>query len=79
LYDYLFVIIIHVFMTTDRFPQVIEQLQDIVNQKLQRWMKTAFQSVWDEKVKHDIDMRTAAYIITVTRLVNGYKVRGIWP
>jgi glutamate dehydrogenase/leucine dehydrogenase len=53
--------------------------EDIVDQKLQRWMKTAFQSVWDEKVKHNIDMRIAAYIIAVTRLVNGYKVRGIWP
>ena len=53
--------------------------EDIVDQKLQHWMKTAFQSVWDEKVKHDIDMRTAAYIVAVTRLVNGYKVRGIWP
>ncbi len=42
-------------------------------------MKTASHSVWDEKEKHDVDMRTAAYIIAVTRLVNSYKVRGIWP
>jgi len=53
--------------------------EDFIDQKLQRWMKTAFHSVWDEKEKHDVDMRTAAFIIAVTRLVNSYKVRGIWP
>jgi len=53
--------------------------ESVVDQKLQLWMKTAFQVVWDEKIKRGIDMRTAAYVIAVTRLVNGYKVRGIWP
>ena len=53
--------------------------EEVIDEKLKRWMKTAFNSVWEEKEKHDVDMRAAAYIIAVTRLVNNYKVRGIWP
>lgn len=53
--------------------------EEFVNEKLERWMKSAFEAVWAEKEKHNIDMRTAAGIIAVKRLVNSYRVRGIWP
>jgi len=53
--------------------------EDNVNKKLEHWIKAAFETVWSIKEKHKIDMRTAAGIIAVTRMVNNYKVRGIWP
>jgi glutamate dehydrogenase (NAD(P)+) len=53
--------------------------EEVVNERLRRWMKSAFDSVWKEKEKREVDMRTAAYVIAVTRMVNSYKVRGIWP
>jgi len=53
--------------------------EEFVNKKLERWMKSAFETVWAEKEKYNIDMRTGAGIIAIKRLVNSYKVRGIWP
>lgn len=53
--------------------------EEFVNEKLERWMKSAFEAVWAEKERHNTDMRTAAGIIAVKRLVNSYRVRGIWP
>jgi len=53
--------------------------EDFVNDKLMSWMKAAFNNVWETKENHNIDMRTAAGIVAVTRLVKSYKVRGIWP
>jgi glutamate dehydrogenase/leucine dehydrogenase len=53
--------------------------EEVVDERLKRWMREAFSSVWEEKEKHGVDMRTAAFIVAVRRLVNSYKVRGIWP
>jgi len=52
---------------------------EYVDQKLQRWMKAACEAVWGLKEKYGVDMRTAAGILAVNRIVNAYKVRGIWP
>jgi glutamate dehydrogenase (NAD(P)+) len=52
---------------------------EFVDDKLQGWMSAAFNSVWEEKEEHNVDMRTAAGIVAVTRLINNYKIRGIWP
>lgn len=53
--------------------------EEYVDQRLQRWMKAAFEAVWELKEKHGVDMRTAAGILAINRIVNAYKVRGIWP
>lgn len=53
--------------------------EKFVDEKLQGWMRAAFKTVWEEKEKHNVDMRTAAGIVAVTRLLNNYKIRGIWP
>jgi glutamate dehydrogenase/leucine dehydrogenase len=53
--------------------------EEFVEEKLQRWIKAAFESVWELKDEHNVEMRTAAGIIAITRIVNSYKVRGIWP
>jgi glutamate dehydrogenase/leucine dehydrogenase len=52
---------------------------EFVEEKLQRWMKAAFESVWEMKEEREVEMRTAAGIIAITRIVSSYKVRGIWP
>jgi glutamate dehydrogenase/leucine dehydrogenase len=38
-----------------------------------------FDNVWQLKITHNVDMRTAAGILAVSRIVSAYKVRGIWP
>jgi len=50
-----------------------------VDKKLQRWMEAAFNSVWALKEEYEVDMRSAADILAVRRIVNAYRVRGIWP
>jgi glutamate dehydrogenase/leucine dehydrogenase len=50
-----------------------------VDKKLQRWMEAAFKSVWSLKEEYEVDMRSAADILAVRRIVNAYRVRGIWP
>jgi glutamate dehydrogenase (NAD(P)+) len=52
---------------------------EVVDERLERWMKSAFEIVWGAKEEQRVDMRTAAYVIAVTRMVSSYKVRGIWP
>jgi glutamate dehydrogenase/leucine dehydrogenase len=50
-----------------------------IDERLQRWMKAAFETVWELKEQHGVEMRTAAGILAVSRIVDAYKVRGIWP
>jgi glutamate dehydrogenase/leucine dehydrogenase len=53
--------------------------EEYIDDRLQRWMKAAFDNVWQLKATHNVDMRTAAGILAVSRIVSAYKVRGIWP
>jgi glutamate dehydrogenase/leucine dehydrogenase len=53
--------------------------EEFIDERLGRWMEAAFDSIWKKKEKHEVSMRIAAYIIAVTRMVDSYKVRGIWP
>jgi glutamate dehydrogenase/leucine dehydrogenase len=53
--------------------------EEFVNEKLAAWMKAAFDIVWETKQEHRIDMRTAAGIVAIKRLVKSYEFRGIWP
>jgi glutamate dehydrogenase/leucine dehydrogenase len=50
-----------------------------VDKKLQRWMEAAFNSVWPLKEQYEVNMRSAADILAVRRIVDAYRVRGIWP
>lgn len=50
-----------------------------VCERLERWMKAAFENVWLLHSEHGVDMRTAAGILAVRRMVNAIKVLGIWP
>ena len=53
--------------------------EEVVDEKLQRWMKASFEAVWQEKERRNVDMRKAAGIVSASRVVEGYKVRGLWP
>ncbi len=50
-----------------------------VDSKLESHMVKAFVSVWETHVKEKIDMRQAAYMVAIARVVEAYKVRGIYP
>ncbi len=50
-----------------------------VNQKLERHMSRSFAQVWDTMQSHKTDMRTAAMIIGVRRVVDATTMRGIFP
>ena len=52
---------------------------DEVRQKLDQIITAAFNNVWDTREEHKVDMRTAAYIVAVRRVVEAYRLRGIFP
>ncbi len=53
--------------------------EDEVNKKLERHMSRSFAQVWDTMQSHKTDMRTAAMIIGVRRVVDATTMRGIFP
>ena len=52
---------------------------DEVRQKLDQIITQAFNNVWEVREEHKVDMRTAAYIVAVKRVVEAYRLRGIYP
>lgn len=48
-----------------------------VEDNLNKQMARAFGKVWSTKEKYNVDLRTAAYIVAVERLITALKVRGI--
>lgn len=50
-----------------------------VNEKLKEIMDSAFEAVWSMAEEKNVDLRTAAYLIAVRRVVEAKKARGIWP
>ncbi|TLZ70088.1 MAG: Glu/Leu/Phe/Val dehydrogenase [Methanobacteriota archaeon] len=50
-----------------------------VDSKLESHMVKAFDSVWATHEKEKIDMRQAAYMVAIARVVEAYKYRGIFP
>ena len=52
--------------------------QEIVD-RLRRIMIENFHAVWDAAHDKNIDMRTAAYTISITRVVDAIQARGIYP
>jgi len=52
---------------------------DEVRQKLDQIITVAFNNTWEVREKEKVDMRTAAYIVAVKRVVEAYRLRGIYP
>ena len=50
-----------------------------VNRELERFMKRAFHEVHQTSRVHKTDMRTAAYILSVGRVAEATRVRGLFP
>ena len=50
-----------------------------VDAKLEGQMVRAFERVWETAQKEKIDLRQAAYMVAIQRVVDAYKVRGIYP
>jgi glutamate dehydrogenase (NAD(P)+) len=53
--------------------------EDDVNRRLERIMVKAFVDVHSMAKKHDVDMRTGAYILAIDRVATATRSRGIWP
>jgi glutamate dehydrogenase (NAD(P)+) len=53
--------------------------EDDVNQRLHRIMKRAFHEVYEIAKKERVNMRTAAYMLAVTRVAAAKRIRGIFP
>ncbi len=50
--------------------------EDEVNGKLERVMFEAFDKTYDMSRKHAVDMRTAAYMVSINRVAEAIKIRG---
>jgi glutamate dehydrogenase/leucine dehydrogenase len=53
--------------------------EDDVNRRLERVMVKAFTDVHSSAKKHDVTMRTGAYILAIDRVAKAMITRGIWP
>ena len=53
--------------------------EDDVNRRLERVMVKAFADVHATATKHNVEMRTGAYILAIERVANAMRTRGIWP
>src|SRR5215472_16268855 len=53
--------------------------EDDVNRRLERVMTKAFSDVLSNAKKHNVAMRTGAYILAIERVARAMITRGIWP
>jgi glutamate dehydrogenase (NAD(P)+) len=60
----------------DRYGYFWEEHE--VNERLERKMVEAFNSVLETKLKYKCDMRTAAYVVAISRVAVVTKLRGMY-
>ena len=53
--------------------------EDEINQRLTRIMREAFASVWQVAEEKKVSLRTAAFIIACTRVLQAREMRGLYP
>jgi glutamate dehydrogenase/leucine dehydrogenase len=53
--------------------------EDDVNRRLERVMVKAFADVLASSKKHNVAMRTGAYILAIDRVAKAMVTRGVWP
>ena len=53
--------------------------EDRINESLREIMDRAFDAVYAMSTKHDVDMRTAAYMVAVARVADATTLRGLYP
>ncbi|MGB4263110.1 MAG: glutamate dehydrogenase, partial [Fervidobacterium sp.] len=52
---------------------------DVIRSRLTKMMVKAFNEVYKTKEKYNTDMRTAAYILSISRVASAVKQRGYYP
>ena len=53
--------------------------EDEINQLLERVMREAFAAVWQVASEHKVSVRTAAFIVACTRILQAREMRGLYP
>lgn len=53
--------------------------EDEINQRLTRIMREAFAAIWQVAEQHKTTLRTAAFIVGCTRVLQAREVRGLYP
>jgi glutamate dehydrogenase (NAD(P)+) len=53
--------------------------EDEINQRLERLMREAYASVSQVAKEHKVTLRTAAFIVACTRILQARQVRGLYP
>ncbi|RRD57869.1 Glu/Leu/Phe/Val dehydrogenase [Comamonadaceae bacterium OH2545_COT-014] len=53
--------------------------EEEINQRLVRIMQDAFSAVWEVAQQHQVSLRTAAYIVACTRILQARDLRGLYP
>ena len=53
--------------------------EDEINARLERIMREAFAALWEVSEKHGVTLRTAAFIVACTRVLEARALRGLYP
>jgi glutamate dehydrogenase (NAD(P)+) len=53
--------------------------EEEINERLARVMRAAFQAVWQVAEDHKVTLRTAAFIVACTRILQARELRGLYP
>ncbi|HJV84852.1 MAG TPA: Glu/Leu/Phe/Val dehydrogenase [Noviherbaspirillum sp.] len=53
--------------------------EDEINQRLTRIMREAFAAVWQLAQEKEVSLRTAAFIVACTRVLQAREMRGLYP
>jgi glutamate dehydrogenase (NAD(P)+) len=53
--------------------------EDEINQRLERVMREAFAGVWQVASEHQVSVRTAAFIVACSRILQAREMRGLYP
>ncbi|VVE01270.1 Glu/Leu/Phe/Val family dehydrogenase [Pandoraea soli] len=53
--------------------------EEEINHRLERIMREAFDGVWHVAQEHKVSLRTAAFIVACTRILQAREMRGLYP
>ncbi|VVE28874.1 Glu/Leu/Phe/Val family dehydrogenase [Pandoraea anhela] len=53
--------------------------EEEINHRLERIMREAFDGVWHVAQEHQVSLRTAAFIVACTRILQAREMRGLYP
>ena len=53
--------------------------EDEINQRLERIMNDAFEAIWQLAEERNLSLRTAAFVIGCSRVLEARKIRGLYP